>query len=80
MAILEYGSHPTALALAFGSALYIAYVVVDRMVLSPLAKFPGPKIAGLTGLYEAYFQCIKEGGGRYYIEIERMHDKYGMVC
>lgn len=52
-------------------------VAIRRLYLSPLAKFPGPKLAALTGLYEAYYSCFKDGGGRYFERIDRMHDKYG---
>jgi hypothetical protein len=61
--------------LTFGLLLYL---VIYRLYLSPIAKFPGPKLAALTGWYEAYFQCIKDGGGRYWVEINKMHDYYGM--
>jgi hypothetical protein len=52
-------------------------VVTYRLTAHPLAKFPGPKLASATGLYEAYYQCLKDGGGRYWKEIERMHRLYG---
>ncbi|KAK0611290.1 cytochrome P450 CYP682H1 [Immersiella caudata] len=52
---------------------------IYRLFLGPLSKFPGPKIAALTSLYEAYYDCYKDGGGRYYIEINRMHDEYGPI-
>ncbi|KAL5356850.1 cytochrome P450 [Aspergillus floccosus] len=57
--------------------LYTAGLVVYRLYLSPLAKFPGPRLAAATGLYEAYFQFIK--GGRFTWEIERLHQIYGPV-
>lgn len=57
--------------------LPLATLAVHRLYLSPLAKFPGPKLAALTAAYEGYFDCLKGGGGRYYVEINRMHDKYG---
>lgn len=50
-------------------------VVVRRLFFSPLARFPGPKIAAATSWYEFYYQywC----NGQYVFEIEKMHKKYG---
>ncbi len=48
---------------------------VYRVYLSPLSRFPGPKLAALTLWYEFYYDCIKHG--KYYEQIERMHDEYG---
>jgi hypothetical protein len=42
-------------------ALYIAVVVVHRVYLSPLAKFPGPKLAAASILYEFYYDIICKG-------------------
>lgn len=53
-------------------------LVAYRLTLHPLSCFPGPKLAAATGLYEAYYQCLKDGGGRYWKEIEKMHREYGM--
>jgi hypothetical protein len=58
-----------------GLILWLAGTVTYRLWLGPLAAFPGPKLAALTGWYEAYFDCLKRG--RYWIEIERMHAQYG---
>lgn len=51
--------------------LYTVSLAVYRLVFSPLAGFPGPKIAAATGWYEFYydFWC----NGRYLFEIEKMH-------
>ena len=57
--------------------LALAYISIYRLFLSPLASFPGPRLAALTGLYEGYYDCFKDGGGRYFVEISRMHDAYG---
>jgi hypothetical protein len=54
-------------------------IVVYRLTLHPLARFPGPKLAAATGLYETYYEVFKDGGGRYWAEIEDMHREYGML-
>ena len=62
--------------------LLIAVTIYDvfwRLFLSPLAKFPGPKIAALTLWYEFYFDILKDGGGQCIWEIERMHTVYGKL-
>jgi len=46
-----------------------------RLFLHSLAKFPGPKLAAITILYEFYYDAIKRG--QYTFEIGRMHEKYG---
>lgn len=43
----------------------------------PLYKFPGPKLAAATFLYEAWYDLVKVG--RYSWEIKAMHEKYGML-
>jgi hypothetical protein len=57
----------------------VVAIAVYRLWLSPLAKFPGPRLAALSGGYEGYYDCIKDGGGMFYREIGRMHDKYGPI-
>lgn len=60
-------------------AVTVFSVVLYRLTFHPLARFPGPVLAACTGLYEAYYQCIKDGGGRYWVEIQKMHQRYGMT-
>ncbi|KAK3324341.1 cytochrome P450 monooxygenase-like protein [Cercophora scortea] len=43
----------------------------------PLARFPGPKIAAASYLYEAYYDWILVG--RYGRRIRAMHEKYGPI-
>jgi hypothetical protein len=64
--------------LGIGFALLIVYLVcltVYRLYLSPLAIFPGPKLAALTLWYEFYYDVVKRG--KYTWKIGEMHKKYG---
>lgn len=42
----------------------------------PLYKFPGPRLAAATYLYEMYYDIVK--GGQYMFEIKRLHGIHGM--
>ncbi|KAF7561089.1 hypothetical protein G7046_g3049 [Stylonectria norvegica] len=57
--------------------LYWLGLVIYRLYLSPLAKFPGPKLAALTSWYCAYHDIIR--GGQYIWVVEEMHRKYGPI-
>jgi hypothetical protein len=65
------------LALAALWFLWFGATVIYRLFLSPIANIPGPKLAALTGWYETYFDCIKQG--RFWVEIEQMHKNYGWI-
>ncbi|KAB8225586.1 cytochrome P450 [Aspergillus novoparasiticus] len=58
-------------------AIYTASLAIYRLFLSPLAKFPGPTLAALTGWYEVFFDVLL--GGQFMWEIERLHGKYGPI-
>ena len=57
--------------------IYIAGLVIYRLYFSPLAKFPGPKLAAATQYYETYYDLFSGGGGNFTRQIKKMHDKYG---
>ena len=69
-------AHPvwaTALVcIAYGLGL-----AFHRLYLSPLARFPGPKLAAATAWYEFFYDAVLHG--RYTFEIARMHKQYGKV-
>lgn len=61
---------------------YIAFIIcrsIYRLTFHPLARFPGPKLAAITKWYERYFELIQRPTGQYFREIDRMHDRYGML-
>jgi hypothetical protein len=59
-----------------GSALaYNVVMVIYRLYFHPLNKFPGPRLAAATGLYEIYFSAW--GPGSFEHEIDLMHRQYG---
>lgn len=51
-------------------------VFVYRVTLHPLAKFPGPKLAGATFWYEFYYD-VWPIRYQYMWKIEELHRKYG---
>lgn len=57
--------------------VYLVGGAVYQLYLSPLAKFPGPKLAALTLWYEFYFDVVKQG--RYTWEIAKMHEQFGNI-
>ena len=56
--------------------IYCISLAVYRLYVSPIAKFPGPKLAAVTLWYEFYYDVIKRG--RYTWKIREMHQKYGV--
>ncbi|KAI9815380.1 MAG: hypothetical protein M1832_005519 [Thelocarpon impressellum] len=64
-------------ALLAAAAVWVVGVAVYRVFFHPLAKIPGPRLAGLTHLYGTYFNAT--GGSRYFAQIEELHRRYGSV-
>lgn len=56
--------------------LYRLSKAIYNLYLHPLNKFPGPKLAAATHLYEFYYSIIRDG--EFIWEMERMHKQYGM--
>ena len=63
--------------LLYAILFYTGIKVTYRLYFSPLAGFPGPRLAAATSLYEFYFGILK--GGQFMWEIQRLHQKYGPV-
>lgn len=76
MGLLQQISSPVLWGV--GAILILLYPIglaVYRLYFSPIAKFPGPKLAALTFWYEFYYDVINQG--RYTWQIGRLHDEYG---
>jgi hypothetical protein len=51
-------------------------LAVYRLYWSPLAAFPGPKLAALTTWYDFYYEIIKDGQLTFHIK--DLHKEFGM--
>jgi hypothetical protein len=79
---MNYAFHarPSIVAFAVSILLLIPYLIglaLYRLYLSPLAKFPGPKLAALSQWYEFYYDVVIPG--QYIFQIQKMHRKYGIA-
>lgn len=59
------------------STAYLIYLAVYRLYLSPIAGFPGPRLAALTYWYEFWYDVVAEP--EYTYKIGRLHKQYGPV-
>lgn len=59
------------------SLLYTAFLIYRRLFHSPIANFPGPKLAAATFWYEFYYDIVC--GGQYIWKIKSLHEQYGPV-
>lgn len=68
-------SQQSGLLVLFVIILYFVSVAWYRLYFSPLAKFPGPKLAALTFWVEFYHDVLRRG--QFGFEIVKMHERYG---
>jgi hypothetical protein len=62
----------------FGTVgLYLVLGAIYRLYFSPIAKFPGPKLAAATFWYEFYYDIILRG--QYTFKVRELHAKYGPI-
>jgi hypothetical protein len=67
--------------LALPSILLVIYLIglgIYRLYFSPLAAYPGPKLAALSNWYEFYYDVICQG--QFTFKIQELHKQYGMVA
>lgn len=53
---------------------YLLSLVVCRLYLSPIAKFPGPTLAAVSRWYEFYYEVVLRG--QFTFHISELHKKY----
>ncbi|KAE9974721.1 hypothetical protein EG328_003678 [Venturia inaequalis] len=70
-------STTACLAIAIVFCLYVICLYSYRLLLHPLAKFPGPKLAAATNWYEFYYDVIQQGA--FTSHIKELHDRYGPI-
>lgn len=56
---------------------WLTWTIITRLLLSPLAKIPGPKLAALTSWYEFYYDAIRPG--MFVWKIKDLHAEYGAL-
>ena len=72
----ELGARDIVLGILITFLIYTILLVIYRVYFSPIAKFPGPKLASATVWYEFYYQIVKNG--QWGNQVEKLHEKYGM--
>ena len=77
VAKMEFLSINSLLLALVAVSVHCISLAVYRLYLSPLAKFPGPKLAAVTLWYEFYYDVIKRG--RYTWQIAKLHERYGVL-
>ena len=55
---------------------YTVCLVVYRLYLHPLAKFPGPKLAAVSKWYEFYYDVVCKG--QFTFQTQALHKQYGV--
>jgi hypothetical protein len=80
MAIMDYEhlARPSIALPIIAGIIWLAYGIAlafYRLYLSPVAKFPGPKLAALSRWYEFYYDVILRG--KFSFHIQELHKRYG---
>lgn len=63
------------IVLGLALVIYCLITCIYRLYFSPIAEFPGPKLAALTFWYEGYWDILRQG--RYTWKIQDLHRQYG---
>ena len=74
--IMESLSSHKISIVALSFLAYFVCEVVFRLYFSPVAKFPGPRLAAASFWYEFYYDVVL--GGRYTWKLAELHKEYGI--
>ncbi|EMC92456.1 hypothetical protein BAUCODRAFT_78040 [Baudoinia panamericana UAMH 10762] len=73
-------SHPVDVVLAarlLGVCVALSCALIIRQLFyHPLSGVPGPRLAALTSWWECIIDLHRDGGGRYYFYLKRLHEEY----
>lgn len=75
-AVLPLPAYSLLLSALLLCIVYLAGLAIYRLFYSPIAKFPGPKLAALSNWYEFYYDVYLEG--KFTVHIQDLHKRYGM--
>jgi hypothetical protein len=64
-------------AIASLTLTYTISAAIYRLYFHPLAKYPGPRLASLSYLYETYYTYSPWHKGKYPFKTQELHLKYG---
>lgn len=53
-------------------------LVIYRLIIHPLAKFPGPKLAAASNVYAMYYDLHPSHLGSLVKRLPELHDRYGL--
>ncbi|OAG05222.1 putative P450 monooxygenase, partial [Paraphaeosphaeria sporulosa] len=67
----------TILLVCISACIYAIVGAVYRLFYSPIARYPGPRLAALTFWYEFYHDVVCKG--RYSWKIQELHQIYGPI-
>ncbi|KAI1180231.1 cytochrome P450 [Nemania sp. FL0916] len=74
-----YPMLPSLPTVALLLLIYFVCVAVYRLYFHPLSKFPGPRLAAITDLWELYQDYIREESGHLFLELDKLHERYGPI-
>lgn len=69
----------TAMALLATYLVYYIFLIIYRLTLHRLARFPGPKLTAATGFPLLYYDLIHKGGGQFPLAYREWHEQYGPI-
>jgi hypothetical protein len=67
----------TAGLMTVSGVIFAAALAIYRITWHPLAKYPGPRLAAMTGWYETYYDCFLLG--KFSNHLDEMHRRYGKL-